>query len=174
MTSYAARDLDEVATCFFGRYRGTVTSNDDPERRGRVQVSCSAVLVDRFVWALPSSPYAGSGVGLFTVPPVGANVWVEFEGGDIDSPIVAGCFWGTGQAPTTTGRDSTKVLKTDRFSLTIDDTPGSGGMTLQVDGPTGALTIVLDASGIALTNGTMSVKLGTASVSVNDGALEVS
>ena len=40
---------------------------------------------------------AGSGVGLFTVPPVGANVWVEFEGGDIDYPILAGCFWGQGE-----------------------------------------------------------------------------
>jgi hypothetical protein len=59
--------------------------------------------------------------------------------------------------------------------LTIDDTPGSGGVTLEVASPavTRPLTITLDGSGIALTNGSMSVKLGLASVSLNDGALEV-
>ena len=173
MTTSADWGLGEVTTSYFGRYRGKVTANADPERRGRLQVSCPAVLVDALVWALPSSPYAGSDLGLFAVPPVGANVWVEFEGGDVDSPIVAGCFWGEGEAPSPTGLESTKVLKTGCLTLTIDDTAGSGGVTLQVDGPTGPLTIVLDASGIALTNGAMSVKLGTASVSVNDGALEV-
>ncbi len=44
-------------------------------------------------------PYAGDGVGLFAVPPVGANVWVEFEGGDPDYPILAGCFWGRARLP---------------------------------------------------------------------------
>jgi uncharacterized protein involved in type VI secretion and phage assembly len=172
VTSYAARDLDEVATCYYGKYRGKVTANVDPERRGRVQVSCPAVLVDvERAWALPSSPYAGSGVGLFTVPPVGANVWVEFEGGDIDHPIVAGCFWGAGEAPTTAGRGSTKVLKTDRFSLTIDDT--SGGMTLQVDGPTGPLTITFGGSGIELKNGNATVTLDAVSVSINGDALRI-
>jgi uncharacterized protein involved in type VI secretion and phage assembly len=175
VTSYADRGLGDPATCFHGKYRGTVTANVDPQRRGRVQVSCPAVLVDgQQAWALPSSPYAGAGVGLFTVPPVGANVWVEFEGGDIDYPILAGCFWGEREAPSTTGQASMKVLKTDCLTLTIDDTPGSGGVTLQVDGSTGPLTIKLDTSGITLSNGGMKVQLGTASVSVNDGALEVS
>jgi uncharacterized protein involved in type VI secretion and phage assembly len=174
VTTYAERGLGEAAACFYGKYRGTVTANVDPERRGRVQVSCPAVLVDGSnAWALPSSPYAGSGVGLFAVPPVGANVWVEFEGGDLDYPILAGCFWGEREAPSSTGLASTKVLKTDCLTLTIDDTPGSGGVTLQVEAATGPLTIKLDTSGITLTNGGMKVQLGTASVSVNDGALEV-
>lgn len=173
MSIYADRGLGDVATGYYGRYRGTVTANDDPEHRGRVQVDCPAVLVDGTVWALPSSPYAGSGVGLFTVPPVGAHVWVEFEGGDVDSPIVAGCFWGDGEGPSSTGDASSKVLKTDVLTLTIDDTPGSGAVILQVDGPTGPLKIVLDTSGITLSNGGMKVQLGATSVSVNDGALEV-
>lgn len=173
MSVYPDVGCGEVDTCYYGRYRGTVTANVDPERRGRVQVDCPAVLVDGTVWALPSSPYAGSGVGLFTVPPVGAHVWVEFEGGDVDSPIVAGCFWGDGESPSSTGDASTKVLKTGCLTLTIDDAPGSGGVTLQVDGSTGPLKIVLDTSGITLSNGGMKVQLGAASVSVNDGALEV-
>lgn len=180
MTTYADRGLGEVATCFYGRYRGKVTANVDPSRLGRVQISCPAVLGDgRVSWALPSSPYAGSGVGLFTVPPVGANVWVEFEGGDLDYPVVAGCFWGDGEIPkpagpeSKKGLESTKVLKTGCLTLTIDDTPGVGAVTLEVAAATGPLTIKLDTSGITLTNGGMKVQLGAASVSVNDGALEV-
>ena len=42
---------------------------------------------------------AGNGVGFFAIPPKGANVWVEFEGGDPDQPIWSGCFWGIGEAP---------------------------------------------------------------------------
>ena len=38
------------------------------------------------------------------IPPVGANVWVEFEGGDPDYPIWSGCFWGTGEVPALAGR----------------------------------------------------------------------
>jgi uncharacterized protein involved in type VI secretion and phage assembly len=151
-----------------------VTENVDPDRRGRVRISCPAVLVDgRSSWALPSSPYAGDDVGLFAVPPVGANVWVEFEGGDPDYPVVAGCFWLKDKPPSPTGLAQTKVLKTDRLTLTIDDTPGSGGVTVEVDSSTGPLKIVLNDEGITLTNGGMSVKLGLASVSVNNGALEV-
>ena len=73
-----------------------------------------AVLGDgRLSWAEPCVPYAGDGVGLFAVPPVGANVWVEFEARRPDvSRSWRGCFWGTARcrAP---GLPTTKVLKTD-------------------------------------------------------------
>lgn len=67
---------------FLGKHRGKVENNVDPLQLGRVQVSVPAVLGDgRLSWAMPCVPYAGSGVGLFAVAPVGANVWVEFEQG---------------------------------------------------------------------------------------------
>ena len=68
---------------FFGKYRGQVTNNVDPEMRGRIQVQVPAVLGEgRNSWALPATPYGGDGVGFFAIPPIGANVWVEFEGGN--------------------------------------------------------------------------------------------
>jgi len=87
-------------TKFYGKYRGTVTNNVDPLMLGRVQVECPAVFGDgRQNWAMPCTPYAGDGVGLFLVPPNDASVWVEFEGGDPRTPIVGGCFWEVGQVP---------------------------------------------------------------------------
>jgi hypothetical protein len=157
---------------YFGKYRGKVETNIDPMQQGRVQVSCPAVLGDgRMSWALPSAPFTG----FFMIPPTGSNVWVEFEGGDPDHPIWSGCFWDTGQAPASPAIPQMKVLKTDGVTLTINDLSGGGGLTIEVSPPVVAtpLKIALTSSGIELSNGKSSVKLSAASVSVNDGALEV-
>jgi Type VI secretion system/phage-baseplate injector OB domain len=161
---------------FFGKYRGVVTNNVDPLLLGRVQVSVPAVLgAGQLSWAMPCSPYAGPQIGLFAVPPNGANVWVEFEAGDPDYPILAGCFWGAGEVPASPAIPDVKIWKTDSVTLTLSDVPGAGGFTLEVGSPAvpGTLKLVFDASGIELSNGSASVKLSPASVSVNNGALEV-
>jgi hypothetical protein len=161
---------------FYGKYRGKVENNVDPFQQGRVQVSVPAVLGDgRLSWAMPCMPFAGSQVGLFTVPPVGANVWVEFEQGDPDHPIWTGCFWGKGEAPATPAVAERKVFKTDAVTFELSDVPGGGGVTIEVKPPavTTPLKFVMSSSGIELSNGSSSVKLTAASVSINNGALEV-
>jgi hypothetical protein len=161
---------------FFGKYRGKVENNVDPLQQGRVQVSVPAVLGETtLAWAMPCSPFGGSGVGLFAVPPTGANVWVEFEGGDTDYPILAGCFWAVGEVPASPAVAQMKVLKTDGITMTFSDLPGAGGLTIEVKPPVVStpLKLVFDSTGIALSNGNASVKLTPASVSLNDGALEV-
>lgn len=161
---------------FLGKYRGKIENNVDPMQQGRVQVSAPAVFGDgRMSWAMPCVPYAGPGVGLFAVPPVGSNVWVEFEGGNPDYPIWSGCFWGTGEAPAAPAIAEMKVLKTENVTLTMSDLPGAGGFTLGVNPPavSAPLKLVFDSSGIEIKNGAASVKLSPASVSLNNGALEV-
>jgi len=161
---------------FFGKYRGKVENNLDPQMMGRVQVSVPAVLGDgRLSWALPCAPYAGPQVGFFAIPPVGANVWVEFEGGDPDYPIYAGGFWDLGDAPAVPAVPFVKVLKTDNLLLKLDDTPGAGGFTLEINPPssTTPLRIVGNASGLEISNGAAKIALSPVSVSINNGALEV-
>jgi type VI secretion system (T6SS) baseplate-like injector VgrG len=161
---------------FFGKFRGAVTNNVDPMLLGRVQVSVPAVLGSgRLSWAMPCAPYAGPQVGFFAVPPIGANVWVEFEGGDPDYPILAGCFWGAGEVPASPAVANMKVFKTDGVTLTFSDIPSGGGLTIEVTPPVVpmALKMVFDASGIQVVNGSASIKLTPSSVSVNNGALEV-
>ena len=68
--------------------------------RGRVQVSVPEVFNDgRLAWAEPCVPYAGNQVGHFALPPVGASAWVQFERGDPDYPVIAGCQWQAGESP---------------------------------------------------------------------------
>jgi len=155
---------------FYGKYRGKVESNTDPNQMGRLQVSCAAVLGEgKNSWALPCVPYAGKGVGFFALPPKGANIWVEFEGGDPDYPIWSGCFWGKGEAPAKPAKAEMKVIKTDAVTLTINDTKGS--FTLETKSP--PLKMVFDSKGIEIKNGSSSIKLTQTGVNVNDGALEV-
>lgn len=157
---------------FYGKYRGVVTDNRDPLMLGRIRAQVQDVYGEQDSgWAMPSLPYAGNGVGLFLIPPTGASVWIEFEHGDPEYPIWTGCFWSTGETPATPALAEKKVLKTDTATVTLDDTPGAGGVTIET---TTGMKIVIDVQGIEITNGQgATVKLSGPQVSVNNGALEV-
>src|SRR6185312_3412049 len=81
---------------FFGKYRGTVIQNVDPEQRGRIQVMVPDVsgLIPSS-WAMPCVPIAGKQSGVYVAPQIGAGVWIEFEQGDPDYPVWVGGFWGS-------------------------------------------------------------------------------
>lgn len=157
---------------FFGKYRGKVENNLDPQQMGRIQVSVPAVLGQGSLsWAMPCVPYAGPGVGFFAIPPNGANVWVEFEGGDTDYPIWSGCFWGLGEVPALPAVAEMKVWKTDGATITLNDLPGIGGITIET---TLGAKIVINAQGIEINNGLGgTITMTGPQVSVNNGALEV-
>lgn len=159
-------------TDFLSKYRGKVENNIDPMQLGRIQISVPSVLGEgRMSWAMPCVPYAGSGVGFFAIPPLGANIWVEFEGGNPDYPIWSGCFWGVGEVPAMPAIAEMKILKTDMGTITLNDLPGVGGITIETI--TG-MKIEINALGIEITNGQGgSIKLTGPQVSINDGALDV-
>ncbi|MBU0596503.1 phage baseplate assembly protein V, partial [Candidatus Bipolaricaulota bacterium] len=70
-------------TRHYGKHRAIVTDNEDPRGLGRIRARVPEVLGDvETGWALPCSPYAGDGAGLYAVPDPGAGVWIEFEAGD--------------------------------------------------------------------------------------------
>jgi len=78
---------------YYGKYRGLVIENIDPEQIGRVLLQVPDVLGEiPSSWAMPCVPAAGIQSGCFIVPPIGSQVWVEFEQGDPDYPIWTGGF----------------------------------------------------------------------------------
>ena len=100
---------------------------------GRIKANVPEILLDVDTgWALPAAPYSGEGVGVYTVPALGAGVWIEFEAGDVSRPIWTGCWWGTGQLPKDeTGSPTTppdkKIIRTEQgLLLSLDD----GGKTI--------------------------------------------
>ncbi len=102
---------------YYGKYRGFVVDNDDPERRGRLKVRVPSVLGDATTaWALPCLPFGGlANQGLFLVPELDSQLWVEFEEGNRDFPIWSGVFWQQQRdvpAEADVGYPASRVLRT--------------------------------------------------------------
>lgn len=161
---------------FFGKYRGKVLNNIDPLKLGRVQVAVPAV-PGPTNWAMPCAPFAGLQNGLYVVPPPGANVWVEFEGGDPEAPIVSGYFWGVGEVPSAAllsppGVPQIALQTTLLNSLVVSDVPGPTG-GIQLKAGTGAMILVNDL-GITISSGKgATIVLTGTSVDANQGGLTV-
>jgi len=166
--------IDWVRQRHFGKYRGTVTDNADATKRARLKVRVPAVLGDLEVWAMPCVPYAGKAVGLHLLPEPGTGVWVEFE---------AGCFWADDELPQDAADATTKVLRTEKSTVILDD--GTPEVRIAVD-DAGEVTIgdevttvrdqathTVSTSGVTSEIGGQSVAVTQSSVSIDDGALEV-
>jgi hypothetical protein len=160
---------------FFGKYRGRVSGNQDPEGRGRLQVEVPEVRGDGVLeWALPASPYAGDGVGFFALPPVGANVWVEYEGGNLRVPIWSGCFWLRGEIDAADAVPEVVFLRTAQASIRIDSARGEVKVELQ--GTSITLTASearIEAPQVTLTANGASIQLTPAGMDALQGALRV-
>jgi uncharacterized protein involved in type VI secretion and phage assembly len=154
---------------FYGKFRGVVSDNADPNNLGRIKAKVPDVYgEEQSGWAMPSVPYAGKSVGFFMIPPVDALVWMEFEHGDSDYPIWSGCFWADNEVPVSPASADKKVLKTGAGTITLDDTKGS--ITIET---TNSLKLKMDKQGIEISNGSQKIMISSSSVSVDDGALEV-
>lgn len=171
---------------YFGKYRGIVTDTKDPMNLGRIKALVPDVFdEDECDWAWPCLPFGGKGLGFFAIPAEKANVWIEFEGGDPESPIWTGCFWPDKNempkellSPEWQSDKNAKMkllIKTEGgHSLLLDDSSNTCGITLKTSG---GQTIVITDKGIEISIGTnkSSIKLdgNTKKVTINDDGLEV-
>jgi uncharacterized protein involved in type VI secretion and phage assembly len=173
------QDTSNESQQFLGKYRATVINNIDPMQIGRIQVIVPDV--STFVptsWAMPCAPVGGLQMGVFTVPPIGAGVWIEFEQGDPDYPIWVGCYWGEAAevpvlAHATPPAVAAITLQTTlQNGIVISDLPGpTGGIMLK--STTGA-TLIVNDTGIYIQNGKgASLTMIGPTVTVNAGALTV-
>ncbi len=165
-----------MSTPYFGKFRGVVTDNQDPLQIGRVRARVPDVTGGQESgWALPCFPFGGNGMGFFALPSVGAGVWIEFEYGDPDYPIWTGCWYGTlAEVPPELLAPPYKkvLLKTEGgTSITLDDTPGLGGITLKT---ASGQKITMSATGIEIDNGLgAKISMQGPQININNGALEV-
>lgn len=162
---------------FFGKYRGTVVNNIDPEQRGRVQVMVPDVAGFALSsWAMPALPIGGLQMGLFSLPIIGSGVWVEFEQGDLDYPVWSGVFWGSSAElpvlshtipPAVPGITMHTPLQN---GIVISDVPGpTGGVLLTT---TSKAMIMINEIGITLSNGQGAmIQMIGPNVIINGGAL---
>ena len=171
------------STRYYGKYQGLVLINIDPLQLGRVILQCTDVLGETpSNWAMPCVPAAGIQAGIFIVPPIGSQVWVEFRQGDPEYPIWTGGFWGTvgdiptfATAPPAIPPGQNIVLQTTGQNMVLisdaPPTPATGGIVLK--SASGAM-IVVNATGIYITNGMgASITLIGPTVAINETSLTV-
>jgi type VI secretion system (T6SS) baseplate-like injector VgrG len=152
---------------YWGKYQGVVRNTIDPEMRCRLLVSVEDVWGPNMSsWALPCLPYAGLSLGMYVIPPIGANVWVEFLHGNPEIPIWTGFWFGSiVDAPktplmSTPGAPQMLVESLLKHAIVISDTPlppllPLGGILLR----SGVSYVAVDAKGVRI--------VGTPAVAVN-------
>lgn len=179
---------------YWGKYRGTVFNNIDPEFRGRLLLVVPDVLnLLPTTWAEPCVPLSGPTgppMGVYMVPPIGTGVWVEFEHGDPNYPIWVGCRWGAPSdippvAHLGNAADPNIVIQSLlQNAIVISDLPPAvpppvlppvapvtGGITLR--STTGAYVVINDA-GIFISSGKgAAIMLTGPTVTINNGALAI-
>lgn len=165
-----ARLIERVEGRYFGKYRGIVTDNNDPDKLGRIRAKVPRLLGDEETgWALPAFPYGGAAEqGFFALPEQDAGVWIEFEGGDLSYPIWSGTWYTSGAIPES-ATPAQKIIKTKSgHKIVFDDDAGSLEMT-----DSNGNSIKMDSNGIVITSGSNTIEMTSSGVSVNKGALEV-
>jgi len=164
MAMEATATRDTALDRFYGKYRGQVVDNQDPDHLGRLQALVPEVLGDIVSgWAVPCAPYAGPQAGFFAVPSPGAGVWIEFEAGDTSRPIWVGGWWGTAEVPMqpagVLSEPTTKILRSDSGlimalndeaqTITMADAAGGNQVVVNVTAGTvtlkGAMRVVLES-----------------------------
>jgi uncharacterized protein involved in type VI secretion and phage assembly len=167
---------------YFGKYRGFVVENNDPQNLARIKAQVPEVFGDEITsWALPCMPFTGYGCGFYMIPEPGAGVWIEFEAGDPSRPIWSGGFWTTDQIPRDMGdqpaRPMLKIIQgtsgmvasldDERQTITLSDAQGVNHISIQVEAGQvrlkGAVRVVIEAPQIELVeNGMHPLVLGDA------------
>jgi hypothetical protein len=119
-------------TRYYGKYRGKVTNNLDPDNLGRIQVSVPAVFGDFTLnWALPSVPYAGMQNCFYAIPPVAGERLGRVRGGRPRASHLERLLLEHGRSPF--ARDGTPSTiphlvfqTTAQTTLMLNDDPASG------------------------------------------------
>jgi uncharacterized protein involved in type VI secretion and phage assembly len=171
---------------FYGKYRGIVNSNQDPENLGRLKVVIPSVLGDEaVVWASPCVPFGGdANQGFYFIPEDGSGVWIEFEEGDPEFPIWVGTFWSKpddeAEAPKPNAADgseesvpvnspSRKIIKTMRgHTIQFEDADGDEMITIVEAAHSHVIT--MNGEGIAIADGANgnTVKMESGGIKIED------
>lgn len=164
-----ANIMQKMERLFYGKYRGFVVENEDPEQLGRLRVRVPSVLGNDVVtgWALPCLPFGGNAnQGMLFIPEVEAGVWIEFEEGDLECPVWTGTFWGKpggeSELPKTNGPDGAeediqsqptrKIIKTLKgHSIQIEDKDDEE--MILINEAVNGHVIKLDKDGAIITDG---------------------
>jgi len=163
------RLVERSGTSYFGKYKGTVTDVDDPKKQCRIRAKVPTVLGEQECgWALPVAPFAGDGHGLVLLPEIGSFVWIEFEAGQLNSPIWSGGWWDEGQRPDPQAHGKRVLVSKNGHKMMLDD-DGDEVTLVHASGP----EIKMSATQVVITCGACELKITNKEISLNNGLIKV-
>jgi uncharacterized protein involved in type VI secretion and phage assembly len=137
-----------------------VNNINDPKQLGRVQVSFPEFSDgDSSGWARVATFMAGGTLsdswGGYFLPDIGDEVFVAFEHGDIERPVIVGSVWNGKARPPEVNKDENenakKMIRTKTgMQLLFDETSGQERICIQ-DKPGNSITLSSAANGESLT-----------------------
>jgi len=133
---------------------GIVTSNQDPDKMGRVRIKFPWLSDDHESWwARTATPMAGPGRGMYFLPEVDDEVLVAFDHGDVRFPYVLGSLWNGKDAPPEEngdGKNNRRLIHSRSGHLIrLDDE--SGNEKIEIIDKTGSNSITIKSSDNSLT-----------------------
>ncbi len=180
--------MQKIEHHYYGKYRGIVVDNADPEQLGRLKVKVPSVLGNDIVtgWASACVPYGGDvNQGMLFIPEVEAGVWIEFEEGDLEFPIWVGTYWskpgGESELPKPNDPDGAeqssvqdpptrKIIKTLKgHTIQFEDNDGEEMVTIVE--ATNQNVITMDQNGIVVSEGQNSheIRMDSDGVKITEG-----
>ena len=154
----------EISQRLYGKYRGNVQDNEDPKKLGRLRLTVPSLFgSETTTWALPCLPFGGhTQQGMFFIPEIDSQVWVEFEEGDANRPIWTGVFWTKADDlpdDAAKKKPTTRTIQTPSgHKLQFDDADGE--RRIKLSHPTESELIFEESGSIKMTNSEgMSLKL---------------
>lgn len=149
---------------------GIVTNNKDDQGLGRVKVKLPWLADDETDWARVMTPSGGSGRGFYWLPEVNDEVLVAFEHGDAQRPFILGGLWngqdkppkGNSDVVDGSGKVTKRIIKSRTgHTITLDDTDGSGSITIVDSSSNNTITIDTSNNKITLNaKGDLELKAG--------------
>jgi uncharacterized protein involved in type VI secretion and phage assembly len=98
-----------------------VTSVNDPDGMGRIQLSFPWMDADLTSWARVAAPMAGRHRGVFFMPEVDDEVLVAFDHGDFNHPLVLGFLWNGVDRPPETDPKNRVLLTPGGHTIRLED-----------------------------------------------------
>ncbi|MEI8021201.1 MAG: phage baseplate assembly protein V, partial [Schlesneria sp.] len=151
--------LDETGVRrYLGLFKATVVDNVDPMNQGRVKLIVPEVISTRLeTWANVLVPIGGMQHGLYAPIPINTKVYVAFEAGNLDYPVVAGCYRSTPAEVPSKAPPHNPLL----HSITIQTRDQNAIVISDIPGPTGGIQIT--------TSNQQKITMTTVGIEINNG-----
>lgn len=109
---------------YYGCYEAIVRNNEDPDKKGRIQVECPVLYgtgVTYEKWIIPRGRPAGDKWGLYLTPKVGDMVWISCRGGKPEFPMWEFGWWTNDQKMEQTHEKKVMFVTPFGHSIIIDE-----------------------------------------------------